>query len=135
LERVPDRPAAPELPPSFQMLGSWREHELVSFVYVHHHDHVHDDELVSLVMQPGPVAWRTLGPSGRTEVDGRRVWIDADRRTLVFESGRWAVTVLGLDVDEGRRLVAQFPPPRRSVSAGDRLRALVRDVARQAGFP
>jgi hypothetical protein len=95
----------------------------------------HQGGIVSVFMQPGPVDWTGFRAGGRTELDGRPVWTDPANRTLVFEAGRWAVTLMGLDIEEGRQLVARFPEPSRSVSAGDRLRALVRDVARQAGFP
>lgn len=115
------------LPAGFQAREARRDGDLVQVVY----DHA--GQKVSVFAQRGSVSWDRLPPAGLGKLHGKPVWSDAARRIVIVESGPYVVVVVGLDVDRAKDLLRDTEPER--VSAGDRVRALAREVARQAGFP
>jgi hypothetical protein len=115
------------LPRTFRPVATLRDGDLVQYVYDR------DGQPVSVFVQPGAVSWESLPADGLVEHGDGWVWADTERRVVVLEIGAAAVAVVGLDVDEA--LVFLGGEPRAEVGAGQRLHALVSEVARQAGFP
>lgn len=126
-EPVDESGAVVTLPAEFEPKGRLADDQLSQVLYDHH------GQVVSVFVQPGTVSWDDLPAEGILERDGRRVWIDRPNRIVVLEVSSHVVAVVGLDPD---RVVALLhDEPRGEVTAGDRLRALAREVSRQAGFP
>jgi hypothetical protein len=126
-ELIPDPPEVVDPPAEFRPMGLRRDGDLVQLVYER------GGEPVSIFVQPGSVDWGQLPPDGMSRIGDRPVWTDVERRLVIVEAGGHVVCVLGVEVDEALEMMRSTD--RDEVTVGDRLRALARDVARQAGFP
>ena len=115
------------LPAEFEPKGRLRDDEVLHVLYDHH------GQVVSVFIQPGSVSWDEMPEDGILERGGRPVWVDRRSRVVILEVSSHVVTVVGLDPDRVVALLSGEPETR--VTAGDRLRALAREVSRQAGFP
>lgn len=123
----PDGRELLELPVPFELEAALRHGEVVQLLYTD------GAELVSVFLQRGAVQWDQLPAGGRQRAGERPVWVDRRDPTVVFEAGGFVVCVVGMDVDRALELLRQAPED--PVTLTDRLGALAREVARQAGFP
>jgi hypothetical protein len=126
VEEVP--PPVVTMPEAFEPMATVEAGEVVHVVYEH------EGQAVSVFVQEGSVSWDDLPDGGLVHRGDRPMWVDPDdERVVVLDVAGHAVTVVGLEVDAVARLLGSEPTT--EVRVVDRLRALARDVARQAGFP
>lgn len=123
----PDGHGLLELPVPFQLEAALRHGEVIQLLYTD------GDDVVSVFLQRGAIEWGELPAEGRQRAGDRPVWVDRRDPTVVFEAGGFVVCVVGMDVDRALDLLGQAPAD--PVTLSDRLTALAREVARQAGFP